>query len=146
MIRKQAIIVGSLALLTLVAACSVADKQQVRQSKEYDCESEIDDNAKLKCYSNALRISVHREISSALQDWADFKPNYTQGDLRSGLRIDIELNDKGEIKSIKLNQPSENLSFDNAIMQAIHNAAPFALPKDKALRKRLLKFSYNIVL
>lgn len=143
--QKQANIILSLTLLLLIAACTAAGNHQLRQSQKYDCESEIGDNAKLKCYSNALRISVHREITSALKDWAAFEPNFTQGDPRSGLRIDIELNDNGEIKNIKLDQPSENLSFDNAIIQAIHNAAPFSLPKDKALRKRLLKFSYNIV-
>lgn len=81
---------------------------------------------------------------SDLTTW--FELNYPNGNrLLNDTTVGIKLKSNGEISELNIIQSSGDGSFDNALLQAIRNAAPFELPKEENIRARLQEFSWQIV-
>ena len=109
-----------------------------------DCASISDDHEKYRCYLQDLRYNVRSQIMSDLTTW--FELNYPNGNrLLNDTTVGIKLKSNGEISELNIIQSSGDGSFDNALLQAIRNAAPFELPKEEKIRARLQEFSWQIV-
>lgn len=144
--KKTASLVFSLLLLSLMVACAIGSHKQTSQKQEKDCESMEDENSKLNCYFAEIRNSIYLEMISAVRDWAKYDSENSQSSPQRGLTVVVELYENGAVKNVTLIRRSESSSFNEAIEEAIYRAGPFLLPKDNNLKKRLLKFSYSIVL
>jgi len=141
---RAVLLASLLTWLSFLAACASASRVQTGQLPESDCELMGDNASKLDCYFSEIRGSIHVELISAVRDWARFDSVQAQSFPRRGVKVDVELNERGEVKNVNLVSRSDNLSFNDMIVETIQLAGPFALPKDRNLRKRLLKFRYNV--
>lgn len=140
--NRTVLLICLLTLLSLMAACTIVDKKQASQALSSDCESISSDDSKLKCYIGEIRSSINLELIAAIRDWTS--PGRQESLPRRGVKIAVELYENGTVKKVILTRRSDSFSFNEMIIQTIEEAGPFALPKDKELRKRLLKFGFNI--
>ena len=107
-----------LVILFFIAGCGSNPKS----TKVSECENYSSESGKLDCYVAELRMNIQLQLEQDLRTW--FELNGPYGDWWFGeLLVKINLKPSGEIEKITVVESSNNLRFDDFIMQTIRNAS-----------------------
>ena len=128
-----------LVILVFIAGCGSNPKS----TKVSECESYNSESAKLDCYVAELRTNIRLQLEQDLRTW--FELNGPYGDWWFGeILVKVNLKPSGEIEKLTVVESSNNLRFDDFIMQSIRNASPFNMPKEKDTALKLKSFTWGI--
>ena len=128
-----------LVLLVLVPGCGSNQKSLAT----HECENYSSEKRKLNCYISDLRNTIRLQLEQDLRTWYQYNGAY--GDWWYGeILVKVDLLPDGQIEKLKIIESSNNLRFDDFIMQSIKNASPFSMPKEEITRRKLKSFNWGI--
>ncbi|WP_455376600.1 energy transducer TonB family protein [Kaarinaea lacus] len=128
-----------LVLLALVTSCGSNQKSLAI----HECENYSSEERKLNCYISDLRNTIRLQLEQDLRTWYQYNGAY--GDWWYGdILVRVDLRPDGQIEKLKIIESSNNLRFDDFIMQSIKNASPFSMPREEMTRQKLKSFSWGI--